>query len=723
MSPEQAAGDRELDARSDVYSLGATTYEMLVGEPPHVAKTPQAVVAKILMDTPAPIRRARDLVPENVEAAVAKALARSPADRFSSGAEFAAALTNPGFTLPALATAWGRRPERWARVWARLGPVFAAVAVVAVGTALWGWLRPQEPKPVARYNLTTLPGQEFLDQQAQSFDVAPGAAAIVYTGPGEGGTHRLWVKEKGQLSARPLPGTEGAFMPSISPDGAEVAFSKPGGQLQRVPLQGGAPVTLGDTGWYPIWLDDGTLVYQVTNPQFQTGRNRLRRIPASGGEWQELWPEQPRDRWATYPSALPNSRGVLFTLVDSAATNIYDIWILDLRSGQARQVITSAAQAWYLDSGHLVFLRLDGAVFALPFDARTLKATGTAVPLLEGVKIDAPYYPDMALAPDGTLLMLLGEMTTIDQEMVWVARNGEVRQVDPGWVFTRTFNMGWALSPDGTRLALGIHTDEGDNIWVKELDDGPLLRLTYHSEWDARPVWSSDGRFIHFSSTRRQPEGRYIQRADGAGEALPLVLSESPVHQADISPDGAWVVARIGGIVDQTGNRHIVGYRLDQDTTEIPLLVSDYDHDSPRLSRDGRWLAYASRESGEWEIYVRPFPDVGSGRWVVSRGGGYGPQWARSGRELFYISAGREMMVATVELEETFRVTERRALFSIPEDVVVGPLGMDFDLTPDDQRFIMMRAIAPDEAPVTPPLVLVENWGEEVKERMKAQRR
>jgi eukaryotic-like serine/threonine-protein kinase len=284
-------------------------------------------------------------------------------------------------------------------------------------------------------------------------------------------------------------------------------------------------------------------------------------------------------------------------------------------------------------------------------------------------------------------------------------------------------NMAWALSPDGTRLAIGINTDEGNDIWIKELDDGPLLRLTYHPEWDARPVWSSDGRFVHFSSTRRQPIGRYIQRADGAGEALPLVLSESSIQQAEISPDGSWVVARIGGVSGQTGNRHIVGYRLDQDTTEIPLLVSEYDHDSPRLSRDGRWLAYASQESGQWEVYVRPFPDVASGRWVVSRGGGYGPRWANSGRELFYVSGDREMMVATVDPGETFRVTERRALFSIPPEVMVATLGRDFDVTPDDQRFIMMRSVGPDEAPATSPMVLVENWGEEVKEKMRTQRR
>lgn len=183
-------------------------------------------------------------------------------------------------------------------------------------------------------------------------------------------------------------------------------------------------------------------------------------------------------RSATSPSALPNSRGVLFTLVDSAVTSITDIWVLDLRSGPALQLIMGAARAWYLDPGWAGFLRWDGAVFAPPFDVRTLKATGTAVPLLEGVKIDAPYHPDMALAPDGSLLVLLGEVATTDREMVWVTRSGDVRAVDPNGSFLSARNSGWALSPDGTRLAIGIQTAEGDDIWIKELDDGPLLRLT-----------------------------------------------------------------------------------------------------------------------------------------------------------------------------------------------------------------------------------------------------
>jgi Tol biopolymer transport system component len=604
-------------------------------------------------------------------------------------------------------------------VWARLGPAFAAAFVVAVGLALWGWLRSEEAPPVARYNLATLPGQGFVDGTYTRFDVAPRGAAIVYAGPGEeGGMFRLWVKEKGQLEARPLPGTEGAGFPSISPDATEVVFTV-GTKLRKVPLQGGAPIALADSAWGATWMEDGTLVYST----LKGFRGRLRRIPASGGTPEELWPEQPENRGALFAAALPDSRGVLFTLCDTSCATM-DTWVLDLRSGQARQLVTGALRAWYLDPGYLVFIRPDGAVFALPFDVGALQPTGTAVPLLEGVKIDATFFPDMALRSDGTLLLLLGgaSPTLVNREMVWVSRAGEVEPVDPSWRFANARNTGWALSPDGSRLAVGIHTDEGDDIWIKELDDGPLLRLTQDPAEDARPGWSPDGESVYFASRRRGNSGLFIQRADAAGEALLLVLTDS-TWQADLSPDGRWVVARRGGVLTTIGGRNIVGYRLDQDTTEVPLLMSDYDEVAPQLSPDGRWLAYASRESGQYEINVRPFPDVNSSRWVVSSGGGSSPRWARSGRELFYVSADSVMMVAGVEAGAGFRVSGRRDLFKVPAGFYFNDVDFSFDVTPDDQRFIMQRAVAATEAAVTPPMVLIENWGEEVKARVRAQRR
>ena len=195
--------------------------------------------------------------------------------------------------------------------------------------------------------------------------------------------------------------------------------------------------------------------------------------------------------------------------------------------------------------------------------------------------------------------------------------------------------MGWALSPDGTRLAIGLNGTEGNDIWIKELDDGPLLRLTYHPTEDARLRWSRDGRNVYFLSRRReQVSEMYVQRADGAGDPQPVLVEKGrALWDTDETPDGSWIVARVGGTQNTTGARDIVAWHIDgADTTEVPLLTSDYDEVAPKLSPDGRWLAYASQESGEWQVNVRPFPDVGSGRWVVSRGPATSPLWSRTAR-------------------------------------------------------------------------------------------
>ncbi len=712
MSPEQAAGDQEMDARSDVYSLGATTYEMLVGEPPHAARTPQAVIARILSETPAPIRRTRDLVPENVEAAVAKALARSPADRFGSAGEFAAALTNPAFRLPTATAASVQAGG--VKAWNRVGPATAVVAVVATLVAAWSLLRPgPSALPVARFGLAFPEGQEPIDQRRTSFDVARGAGVIVYVGPGEGGT-ALWVKHRNRLNASMLPGTEGASLPSISPDGREVAFLV-GTQLRKLSIAGGGAATVAEPmGPASIaWGGDGTLLYSDANAY------HLQRIPAGGGVPEDVWPDCPEGTIAGYPVALPDPEALIFTLgpVGWSAT---DLWVLDLRSGEARLLVPEALRAWYLDSGHLVFVRRDGTVFSAPFDLRSLELKAPAVLLLEGVKVEG-IYPDLALATDGTLLMLPGTSDPPDREMVWVSRGGDVDAVDTTWRYSSARNSGFALSPDGGRLAIGIHTDEGDDIWIKELDGGPLLRLTTAPAEDEIPGWTPDGQSVYFASARAGNAQLYVQRADGAGSPLLLVSHPRNIEEADMSGDGKWVAIRVGGSTGQRGGRDVYGYRLDADTGRIPLLTSDYDEVSPHISPDGRWLAYASDESGALEVYVRPFPDVESGRWVVSRGGGSAPLWAHSGRELFYVSAGRTMVAAGVEARDRFRVTVRDVLFAVPDDIVLGERTTVYDVTPDDRRFIMMRQVHVPRVRAIP--ILVENWGQEVEEALARQGR
>jgi serine/threonine-protein kinase len=709
MSPEQATGDRELDARTDVYSLGAVVYEMLTGDPPHSGSTVQAIVAKVLSERPTPISQTRDLVPTNVDAAVQRALAKTPADRFASAADFAAALTNPTFTLPTPegGVLAGETPKL--RMWRS---VALALAVVATALGLWNVLRPTPQQPVARYGLAFPPGQELIDDVEPTFDAAPDGSWIVYVGPGEGGG-QLWVKLRNRYDAEPLSGTNGARGPSVSPDGRWIAFAADG-QLRKVAVDGGASITLADSArGKAVWLEDGTVVHVDLGW-------RLRRVPAAGGE-SETVQTPPSARYLVAPTPLPDSRGILYTLCDAYCRTVQEIWVLNLSNGEARRLLTGASVAWYANTGHVVFARPDGGVFGIPFDLGSLDTTGAAVPLLEGVKVDLGRAPDFTFSRNGTLLMMAGPGSDPGpgQQAVWISREGAVTPVDPDWRFESARNLSWALSPDGTRLAIGLNTQSGDDIWIKQLDNGPLSRLTFYEDEDARPSWTPDGQSVMFLS--RRGEGRksdlYMKRADGTGQPELLLDLESSIWEAARSPNGDWFVVRMGGQRGQPGARDIYGFRPGLDSARVPLLAAEHDEMAVALSPSGRWLAYASDESGRHEVYVRPFPDVESGRWQVSVDGGSSPLWAHSERELFYLTPENEMVSVAVQTGRTFEVGERRVLFTLGPGYVLSRLTTPFDISPDDQRFVMVRDVQA-ERPERTPLILVENWFEEVKEHV-----
>ncbi len=581
---------------------------------------------------------------------------------------------------------------------------------MAVLTA-WGWMRPEPPATVARFGLAFPVDQDIIDlPAATTFAVAPDGSAIAYAGPGESGLRQLWVKLREQLEPQPLPGTDGVRGPAISPDGSSVIFEQVG-RLRLSPLQGGAAVTLADSArTFLAWLGDDEVLFTHLN-------YRIGRVSASGGA-SELVTTRESGRYHFAPSSLPSKRGLLYTSCDANCVAAQELWVHDLDTGESKIVVTGALRGWYLDSGHVVFVRPDGAVFALPFDLGSLESTGPAFPVLEGVKIDG-FTPDLDITADGFVLMMTGSSGGLgpNQEVVWVTRDGTVRPVDPAWRMQSARNRGWTLSPDGSRLAIALNTGEGDDIWVKELDDGPLLRLTDDPAEDARPYWSRDGELIYFLGRRRDGvSDLYVRRADGADEVRPVLAGERSLWELTWTPDDEWMVARAGGRQGEQGSRNIVAYHMGGDSAEVELLTSEYDAVAPKLSPDGRWLAYASEESGQWEVYVRPFPDVTSGRTVVSRGGGSSPLWAHHGRELFYVSSDGQMMSATVEAGSAFRVTERSALFDLPAGSYVSPLSTAYDITPDDEQFILVRSrgVGLEERA---PLVLIENWLEEVKER------
>ena len=712
MSPEQATAEKEISARSDVYSLGSVLYEMLTGNPPHVGASAQQIIMKIVTEEVAPVTKFRKSVPPNVADAVAKSLEKLPADRFATAKEFGDALTTPGYTRPMTGFAATGSPSagRWRQIAFAVGAVAAACAVLA----LWGWFRPELPRPVSRYGLAFPEGQAPTGLMALS----PDGARLVYVGPGEDGGTQLWMKERSQYAATPLVGTRGATQPAFSPDGQWIAFGQ-GDNLMKMPVLGGAAITLADSILIAVaaWLDDHTVVYSREDLA-------LGRVSDAGGAPTVAWRAEDAQRAAVFPTPLPGARGVLFSLCSNLCAQS-EVWVLDLKSGDARLLVPSAKLGWYLPTGHLAYVRPDGSVLAAPFDLKRLELRGTAVPILDNLALlFAGIFPNMTFSATGTMVMEMGGGSDGIPlyEMTWIDRTGRTTALDSGWTFQHSLsngNVGWSLSPDGRRLAIGLNTDSGDDIWIKELPAGPLSRLTFDSASEQRPRWTPDGKSVTYivdgaGSLRQRP-------ADGTGKEQ--VLVETPtipnLLEGTWSRAGDWLVLRVGGN-GPTKLRNILAFRPGVDSAPMELLASSQaDESAPALSPDGKWLAYASDETGRNEVYIRPFPNVDEGKWQVSTSGAQAPLWAHSGRELFYVDAARNMMMVPIPVAGPSQMGARVKLFTLGNDVLPNPdeWYTPFDVSPDDRRFLMSRLVS---APATQvrSFLLVENWFEEVKAKV-----
>ena len=715
MSPEQAMGEREITARSDVYALGCVLYEMLIGEPPFTGPTAQAIVAKVVTEEPRPLQPKRHTIPANVEAAVLTALEKTAADRFATAAEFATALGDAHYhptssTTAVRAAGPGARPRGWR---GRLPLLLAGLAGVGLGAIAGVALRGRQPAPVTRYGLT-LPSSQAPDPNWPVIP-SPDGSRIAYVGPAESGT-QIWIKRRDRYEATPLLGTVGVVNFTWSPDGQWIAFTF-AGQLRKVPVIGGAAITLTDgASSNPglAWLDDGSIVYMPVG-----GGLGLKRIAADGGQPTTLL----ADSVPIYlPSPLPKGRGVLFTRCASSCALREDLWVFDLRSGVAREVVAGAAWGQYVPTGHVVYVRQDGAMLAARFDPASLKVSGSPIPILDSVAVIDRQLPMAALSPSGTLVIRTGSAQALVRhfEMVWVDRTGRETPVDPAWTFRLTQygnNVGWQLSPDGTRLAIGLATEAGDDIWVKQLPRGPVSRVSYDGASEFRPRWMPDGASLMFGSNRAGPGtgGLYRRPANGTGTDSVLRRAPTGIFEGAWSPDGRWLLFRTGGVVGQSGGRDIVGIRPGVDTAPVPVVATSYDEEAIAVSPDGHWLAYESNETGRTEVFLRPFPGTESGKWQVSSGGGYSPLWARNGKELFYVNARREMMAAPIQAGSMPRLGEPRLLFPLGNRLYMtfNEYYTPFDVAADG-RFIMARSVTPD-SDLDLPLVVADNWLEELR--------
>ena len=704
MSPEQAMGAREITARSDVYALGAVLYEMLTGDPPFTGSTAQAIVARVVTETPRPLLPQRHTIPSHIEAAVLTALEKLPADRFGTAAAFAAALADPKYaaaTTVASPVALPRARRRWDTV--RLATL--AVAALAIVAALWGWLRPAPTPLVNRFSLL-FRSAEGLRPSATAGNIAisPDGTKLVYIGPAEGGT-RLWLREHDKLRPTPIPGTDGAVSPFFSPDGRQLGFIRNGRTVRILSLEGGPPLTLSDSinSSGGDWGSDGYVYIEVDSG--------LGRIRATGGPLEPIYKfsTERRDIGAEWPNALPGGRGLIFRLRRAGqAPSEFDIMGMTLPHGEARPLIRGI-YARYAASGHLLVITADGKLLAVPFDPVKVALTGTPVALLEGVR-SGPFEVDLAVSTTGTLVYASGGSSGLTRAF-WVGRDGAASPVDSTWDPQGTISS-VALSRDGKTLAVGLLRGAAQDIWVKQLPTGPFSRITFGDSAHFRASWSADGRSLLYITDRGTGGGLpYMTRADGTGPSRALFSSPFNFVHVIQSLDGRWLLLRRG--LSEVGNGDIYGVKTG-DTTLVPLLTSPAREASPALSPDGRWLAYESDESGTNEVYVRPFPDVGSGRWQVSLSGGNSPLWAHSGRELFYVNGRQEMVSIEVRPGPTFTVGEPKVLFPATSYNITPTYSL-YDVAPDDRHFLMVRGVA---AEAQTELILTENWFEELRARV-----
>jgi len=681
MSPEQATGDQQVGPKSDIYSLGSVLYEMLTGDPPYTGSTAQAVLWQILTETPRPPTVIRAAVPLNVEAAVLRALEKLPADRFRTATDFVKALADPAFrygvTDGEVKAVGGPGPWKRAALALGLSTVLATAGLAAL------MLRSEPSQPIARYAVGLPRSQHVMEGFGSNVTISPDGSAIVYVGPTEDGFgQQLWLRQRDQMLPAIVASTEDAFSPVFSPDGTRVAFWV-GGALRITSLGGEQPHEILDEAQRArpsslAWSEDGHLYYSTDS--------ELWRIPETGGEPEMAVPLEADEggRLHRWPDALPDGRGVLFTIADAGPTHDQEAWtiaVLDAKSGE-RRTLLSGVIARYARSGHIVYVSPDGTLLAAPFDLGSLEISGDPVSLTGTVRVGIDGI-HLDVSDDGTLVYLAGESEEWVRP-VWVSRDGSAQVIDPDWSGRMYFP---SLSPDGSRVAVDMLTESND-VWVKQLDTGPQLRLTRHESGGSRAAWTPDGDGVSFFSRRGGNEDVWTKRADGSGSAELTFDGVASVHEVLWSPDGEWLLYRTpagGGIF---------AVRPEYEEEPVAIVDTDAREFSPTLSPDGHFMAFMSNETGRYEIYVVPFPNAADARWAVSTSGGRSPRWSPTGDEIFFIDATDNVVSVPVETEPTFTFGSAQVLFSAADYAVELYWHPPYDVAPGGERFLMLEPVA-----------------------------
>ncbi len=701
MSPEQAKGI-PVDKRSDIFSFGCVLFEMLTGRQAFQGELATEILASVIRSDPDYTTLQANLHPR-VKELLRRCFEKDVKNRWQAvgdvRVEIENVLRDPQGALAHTAVTAHRG--------GKLLRVLPWAATVVIGILVWT-LKPSEPRPIVRFHHELPDGENFTRLGRPLVAISPDGTQIVYVAGGQ-----LHLRHFDDMAARPIAGTdEDASGPFFSTDGQWVGFfSNRDGQLKKIPVTGGAPVTLCDAGqpYGASWGVDGTIVYALDG---------ILRVSANGGA-PDVIVEAEEGEQVHGPEILPGGESVLFTTTRATGSSRWDeaeIVVESLDSGERKVLWTGGADARYVPTGHIVYA-LEDNLFAIPFDLARLEVAGGPVPLVEGVRRAAPsatasahygvsergslvYVPNVGGAAGGLDVLALAD------------QSGVVSALDVPPAHYRSPRV----SPDGKKVAVKTQEDDGGTIWVYELSGVTAIRRLTHEGNNARPIWTPDGERVTFASEREETTGIYWTRADGSGVAEPLMTGEAAWPES-WSPDGRTLSFSTEG----DGGREVRTFALEDGSSPEVFAGGPGGQQGSAFSPDGKWLAYTSGATGpDNELFVEPFPRTGA-RHQVTRETAFAPVWAPDGRALFYRPAGATqstLKVVDVNLEPAFSFTNERALPL--EGFLVFPGYRDYDITPDGEQFVVILPADSAETgnPSRPRIHIVLNWFEELKERV-----
>jgi len=685
MAPEQLEG-KEADARADIFALGELIYEMATGKPAFSGKSRASLIAAILTTEPPPMESLQPMTPIALGRIVKKCLAKDPDERWQSASDLAAELkwiadggsqSSEAVRLPVANTARSRVS------WIVAGAFF--LLALAGGAAWWTASHRRLPAMYFHASVPFAANDVTLSSDGRMLAMVGYSAAA--------NDYMLWTHEIGDQRTTPVEGTHGANYPFWSPDGKSLGFFADG-KLKKVDVSGGQVQVLCDApnGRGGAWNREGTIVFSPD------ALGPLLRVASSGGSpvavtKVDLARSEVGHRW---PVFLPDQKHFLYLAANfSGRPGINAIFVGSLDSAEKRFVVSASANAFYSDPGYLLYMR-DKTLVAQPFDLRHFTLSGEPHTLSDAVL----YFPQVyraAFSVSGPELLAVqtGKGVYVSQ-LVWFDRNGKTL----GTSGKSSWYNNVQLSPDGHKIATDQTDADGRNIdvWVQDPAHDTTTRLTFDPALDTTPSWSPDGKKLVLSSNRSGDFRLYLKNADGSGSEEEIAAAGSDAFNSLAwSPDGKYILTR---------RRNELWYLMLPERTLKPL-IQGWVVKGAQFSPDGRWVAYASNESGSMEVYVAPFP-VANGKWQVSTVGGQEPRWRKDGKELFYLSPDSKMMAVSVITGTSFASGAPVGLFQTHRRQPISSQDIySYDVSADGQKFLISTQV--DESAVAPLSVFL-NW-------------